>query len=543
MRRGGTAVSQTLHAPGMGAGARPSRTGSAASAAAALRAYLATGDPAARDDLVEHYLPLVITIARRYENCGEPLEDLVQVGAIGLIHAIDRFDPARGTQLSSFAIPTIEGEIRRELRDRSGTIRLPRSVQEARSSVLHKRDELAAQLGRAPTDEELGAALGLPPEAVAAALQAGSAMAPASLTENGNGASGEPGAVDDHLGESEDRALLAGGFATLDERERRVLHLRFFGGLSQTQIAAQVGVSQAHISRIIRDALAKLRDQLGEGSAGAAAKTPDTTAISPAPAPVSRREAGAGRQDLASERSVPTIASMASPPARSLDEYIDLPYHLTIARDDAASGDEAWVATVEELDGCEARGSTPEVAVANVRQALESWIALALARGQAVPAPRAAATHSGRLLLRMEPSLHAELAHAAEREDVSLNQFVSNALAGAVRWRGTVGSGRDQPGAPAAAAARTWTPGLVVNAVDRRARRDHRDRVADHRAHELARALTTPRGRRPRRTRPWRRCCPRRRPRPSPAAVAASSVRARTRRPLRRAGPGPPSSQ
>jgi RNA polymerase sigma-B factor len=130
----------------MGADAGNGRTGGAAAAAHALRTYLATGDTAARDDLVQHYLPLVITIARRYEHCGEPLEDLVQVGSIGLINAIDRFDPARGTKLSSFAIPTIEGEIRRELRDRGSTVRLPRSVQAARTSVLRSRDELAAQL-------------------------------------------------------------------------------------------------------------------------------------------------------------------------------------------------------------------------------------------------------------------------------------------------------------------------------------------------------------------------------------------------------------
>ncbi len=146
---------------GAASGAADRPRGAAPPAGVALRSYLETRDPAARDELVELYLPLVIAIARRYEHCGEPLEDLVQVGAIGLIHAIDRFDPSRGVQLSSFAIPTIEGEIRRELRDRGGTIRLPRSVQQARARVFHDRDELEAQLGRAPTSEELEAATGL----------------------------------------------------------------------------------------------------------------------------------------------------------------------------------------------------------------------------------------------------------------------------------------------------------------------------------------------------------------------------------------------
>ena len=449
-------VARTARSPGRRAaaasGAPQRRTGRAAPAAVALRTYLQTRDAAARDDLVEHYLPLVIAIARRYEHCGEPLEDLVQVGAIGLIHAIDRFDPERGVQLSSFAIPTIEGEIRRELRDRGGTIRLPRSTQQARTRVLRSRDELAAQLGRTPAAAELAAATGLTAEAVAEALQAGWAIAPQQLADGAGTGAGEPAAVDERLDASEDRVLLAGGFAALDERERRVLHLRYFEGLSQTQIATQVGLSQAHVSRIIRDALAKLRDQLDVPG--------EDAAISPPPTAISPPSAGPPAGRLASPPSAPTIAPMASPPARSLDEYLDLPYHFAIARDEAAAGDDAWVVRVEELEGCEARGGTPQAALANVRAALEAWIAPALARGRQVPAPRAEATHSGRLLLRMPPTLHAELARAAEREEVSLNQFVSSALAGAVGWRAAAGEeGADQ----APRQGRVWTPALIVN--------------------------------------------------------------------------------
>ena len=449
-------VARTARSPGrraVAAGEAPQRrTGGAEPAKVALRAYLETGDAAARDDLVELYLPLVIAIARRYEHCGEPLEDLVQVGAIGLIHAIDRFDRARGTQLSSFAIPTIEGEIRRELRDRGGAIRLPRSMQQARTRVLRTRDDLAAQLGRMPDAAELAAATGLTPDAVATALQAGWAIAPEPLGQADGERSAEPSAVDARLDASEDRLLLAGGFAALDARERRVLHLRYFEGLSQTQIATRVGLSQAHISRIIRDALAKLRDQLD-------VPEPEPE-ISPAPAAISQPRPGPSGRRLASPPSAPTIAAMASPPARSLDDYLDLPYHFAIARDEDATGDDAWVARVEELEGCEARGRTPQEAAANVRGALEAWIAPALARGQQVPAPRAPATHSGRLLLRMAPTLHAELARAAEREEISLNQFVSNALAGAVGWRRSAGG---EPGEQLERPARAWTPALVVN--------------------------------------------------------------------------------
>ena len=239
-----------------------------------------------------------------------------------------------------------------------------------------------------------------------------------------------------------------------------MLHLRYFGGLSQTQIAKQVGLSQAHISRIIRDALAKLRDQLADGPQSATPKDANSGAISPESAAVSRPNQAARDQHLASPPSAPTIGTMATPAARSLSEYVDLPYHLTIAHDAGASADEAWVAQVEELDGCEARGSTPQDAAAHVREALEAWIALALARGKQVPVPRPPATHSGRLLLRMAPSLHADLARAAEREDVSLNQFVSSALAGVgalargIGAGGRVGAARGRPSA--AGPRRSW---------------------------------------------------------------------------------------
>ena len=378
-------------------------------------------------------MPLVISIARRYDHCGEPLEDLVQVGAIGLLQAIDRFDPKRGAQLSSFAIPTIEGEIRRELRDRGGTIRLPRSVQEARASVLGERDQLAARLGRDPTDQELGAAVGLSAEAVASALRAGSAAAPATL---GNGASGtetERGTVDGELVASEDRVLLAEGFAALDERERRVLHLRYFGGLSQTQIAKQVGLSQAHISRIIRDALAKLRDQLAERPP----KAPDSGAISPQSAAVSAVKPATADQHLASPpvRAYHRTHGIAGCSDTERVRRSALPPH-DRARSRRAGrtrrGSRRWRSSTGAWRAAARRRMRPPTSARRSKRGSHSRSPAARRSRCPASRPRTAAG----CCCGWRRRSHADLARAAEREDVSLNQFVSTALAGAVGWRG-----------------------------------------------------------------------------------------------------------
>jgi RNA polymerase sigma-B factor len=236
---------------------------------ALLRAYRETGDPQARERLVGLYLPLVRSLARRYAHCGEVLEDLVQVGSIGLIEAIDRFDPARGSDLAGFAIPTITGEIKRHLRDRSTIVRMPRRLSELSLRLRPARELLSAHLCRAPTVSELAQELGLDEGEVEEAMETERARIPLRLVTSGGESSELDGAmrVEGAYDKSEERMLLAAGFRTLAARERRILHLRFFGGLSQTEIAREVGLSQIHVSRLIRDSLEKLHAALDQGAA------------------------------------------------------------------------------------------------------------------------------------------------------------------------------------------------------------------------------------------------------------------------------------
>lgn len=223
---------------------------------------------AERERLIMEHLPLVRGLARRYAERGEPLDDLVQVGTIGLIKAIDRFDPTRGYKLASFATPTILGEIRRHFRDRSWTVRVPRGIQEARAQIAHAVDDLSARNGRSPSVREIADAADLSMDDVLDALAAGSAQRPAPLSSPGGEGEEEEGiAVGvDEAGyeQAEARATLSAGLADLPARERVILHLRFDEGLTQSQIAAKVGVSQMHVSRLIRRALETLRDRAGD---------------------------------------------------------------------------------------------------------------------------------------------------------------------------------------------------------------------------------------------------------------------------------------
>ncbi|MGH3132306.1 MAG: sigma-70 family RNA polymerase sigma factor [Gaiellaceae bacterium] len=233
---------------------------------ALLRAYRATGDLAARERLIELYLPLVRALARRYAHCGERLDDLVQVGAIGLIEAIDRFDPERGRDLPSFAVPTITGAIKNHLRDRTTAIRVPRRVGEMTLRLRAPRAFLAASLARSPTLSELAREAGVDEGDVAEAIEIELARRLLPLSAADGGDAGPAGAtlVEDAYDASDDRLLLAAGFRTLAERERRILHLRFFAGLSQAEIAREVGLSQIQVSRLIRASLERLRGALGQ---------------------------------------------------------------------------------------------------------------------------------------------------------------------------------------------------------------------------------------------------------------------------------------
>jgi RNA polymerase sigma-B factor len=235
-----------------------------------LRRYHEQGDLAAREQLIEQYMSLVRSLARRYSYRGEQLEDLVQIGAIGLIKAIDRFDVNRGVELTTYATPNIIGEIKRHFRDRGWSVRVPRGLQELNIQLSRVIEELTVQNGRSPTIPELAKAAGVTDEEVLEALESGRAYTSLSLSA-GSGGGEDDGELDpleslgteEHQYEvSEDRAVLEPGFRVLDERERKILHLRFFEGLTQSQIAQQVGISQMHVSRLIRRSLEKIRDEI-----------------------------------------------------------------------------------------------------------------------------------------------------------------------------------------------------------------------------------------------------------------------------------------
>ena len=238
---------------------------------ALLRRYHHHGDLAAREQLIEQYMSLVRSLARRYSYRGEQLEDLVQIGAIGLIKAIDRFDLDRGVELTTYATPNIIGEIKRHFRDKGWSVRVPRGLQELNVQLSRLIEQLTVQLSRSPTISELAEAAGVEEEDVLEALESGRAYSSLSLSTGGGGGGDDDGDLDplesigteEHEYEvSEDRAVLEPGFRVLDERERRILHLRFFEGLTQSQIAQQVGISQMHVSRLIRRALEKIRDEI-----------------------------------------------------------------------------------------------------------------------------------------------------------------------------------------------------------------------------------------------------------------------------------------
>jgi RNA polymerase sigma-B factor len=234
-----------------------------------LRRYHQSGDLQARERLIEQYLPLVRSLARRYSYRGEQLEDLVQVGCIGLIKAIDRFDVDRGVELTTYATPNIIGEIKRHFRDKGWSVRVPRGLQELNVRLSRLMEELTVQLERSPTIPELAKAAGVEEEEVLEALETGQAYATLSLSAPTSGEEGDDldpleslGEVEHEYEVSEDRAVLAPGLKVLDDRERRILQLRFYEGLTQSQIAQQVGISQMHVSRLIRRALEKIRDEI-----------------------------------------------------------------------------------------------------------------------------------------------------------------------------------------------------------------------------------------------------------------------------------------
>jgi len=230
-----------------------------------LRRWHEERDEAARLMLIERMMPLVRSLARRYANRGEPLDDLEQVGCVGLIKAVDRFDLERELRFSTFAVPTILGEIKRHFRDRAWSVRVSRGLQELSARVTREVDRLSTKLGRSPTIEDLAKATDSTPEQVLEALQGAQAYSTVPLDEP-LGEDGEPvariGAEDPAYVAAEERIELARGLRALNERERRIVLLRFFAGLTQREIAERVGISQMHVSRLLRRSLERMGDSL-----------------------------------------------------------------------------------------------------------------------------------------------------------------------------------------------------------------------------------------------------------------------------------------
>jgi RNA polymerase sigma-B factor len=219
---------------------------------------------------VDGYQGLVHFLARRFQTRGEPLEDFVQVGFLGLITAIDRFDPSLGNEFTTFATPTILGEIKRYFRDKGWAIRFPRRLQELYQQVVRVNEEMKNQLGRQPSMAEVAERLGVDPDDVLEAMEMSSAFTPISI-DSTTGGDGEDdgrqlseavGGEDPNLDRVEMREVLDRAMQHLNERERRIMIMRFFDEMSQSEVAKRLGISQMHVSRLQRAALEHLREQL-----------------------------------------------------------------------------------------------------------------------------------------------------------------------------------------------------------------------------------------------------------------------------------------
>ncbi|MBV9831978.1 MAG: RNA polymerase sigma factor SigF [Marmoricola sp.] len=244
-----------------------------------LELFRELGDPATPDDrrtlcreeLVQLHLPLVDHCARRFANRGEPLDDLVQVGTIGLIKSVDRFDTGRGVEFSTYATPTIIGEIKRYFRDKGWAIRVPRRLQELRMAISSVTGDLSQELGRSPTAQEIADKVGVSVEEVLEGLESANAYSTLSLDAGDNKDDGPGSSMLETLG-MEDVALdhveiresIKPLIEQLPQREKTILLLRFFRGMTQSQIAAEIGVSQMHVSRLLNRTLDQLRRSLSE---------------------------------------------------------------------------------------------------------------------------------------------------------------------------------------------------------------------------------------------------------------------------------------
>ena len=242
---------------------------------AKLEEYAGSGDKELRDEIVASQVGLAEYLARRFKNRGEPIEDLIQVALLGLLKAVERFDPSRGLEFSTFATPTIVGELKRHFRDKGWAVRVPRRVQELHLRMGSVVNNLSQELGRSPTIPEIAARAEVSVDEVLEAMEAGRAYrfssidAPAGDDEDrvASPAAAQLGEDDTGLEEVEQRMLLSPLIASLPKREQMIIHLRFFRGMTQSEIAARLGISQMHVSRLLARSLAQLRDRAGAEAA------------------------------------------------------------------------------------------------------------------------------------------------------------------------------------------------------------------------------------------------------------------------------------
>jgi len=234
-----------------------------------FRQYAETGDPEIRDRLITMYLNLVKYLAYRFRNRGEPLEDLIQVGTVGLIKAIDRFDPDRAVEFTTYATPTIVGELKRYFRDKGWAIKVPRRLQELNMQVNQAIDFLSQKLHRSPMIPEIAQHLGVSSEEILEALETSEAYNFVSLDRDRSSDSDDSFSLLEYIGRDdkllagvEDRTSLAAALAPLSPQEQKILYLRFFRGLTQTEIASELGISQMQVSRLLRRTLDVVRRKM-----------------------------------------------------------------------------------------------------------------------------------------------------------------------------------------------------------------------------------------------------------------------------------------
>jgi RNA polymerase sigma-B factor len=237
-----------------------------------FKEYRITGDRALRNELVEEHVRLAEFLARRFAHRGESSDDLRQVALVGLLKAVERFEPDRGLQFSSFATPTITGELKRHFRDRGWAVRVPRRIQELHLELDRTVNELSQELGRPPTPAEIAQRAGVLEEEVLEGMEAGSLYRLASIDagrpddESGGSPAQRLGEIDEELQAVDDRVAVSEMLSVLPEREKTIVYMRFFEGLTQSEIADRVGISQMHVSRLLSRSL----ETLGEHASAAA---------------------------------------------------------------------------------------------------------------------------------------------------------------------------------------------------------------------------------------------------------------------------------